>query len=83
MKFVKVDNILIKALSFIKFIRIHLKFIIIFIGFTYQTIDLKITYLKYETVFGIQPESRVENVPAISLCLNSKHLFEEINKKKR
>jgi hypothetical protein len=83
MKFVKVDNILIKALSFIKFIRIHLKFIIIFIGFTYQTIDLTITYLKYETVFSIQSESGVENIPAISLCLKSKQLFEEISKKKR
>ncbi len=44
---------------------------------------MTITYLKYETVFNIESESRFENIPAISLCLNSKHQFEEINKKKR
>ncbi len=64
-------------MNFLKFSRRNLKFIIIFIGFTYQAIDLKIGYLKYETVFNIETGSEQNNLPAVSFCNFEKTTFSD------
>ncbi len=51
------ENIYGKSVNFFKFFRRNLKSIIIFIGFTYQAIDLRIGFLKYETVVNIKTGS--------------------------
>jgi hypothetical protein len=63
-------------------LRRNLKFIMIFIGFTYQAIDLKIGYLKYETVFNIETGSEQNNLPAVSFCITSKKQLSVIEKNK-
>jgi hypothetical protein len=73
------ENFFGKSVKFIKFLRRNLKFIIIFIGFTYQAIDLTIGYLKYETVFSIKKGSKQENMPAVSFCVNSEKQISNIN----
>jgi hypothetical protein len=83
MNFEIIDNNLLKVLFFIKCMRRHFKFIIIFIGLTHQTIDLTINYLKYKTVISIRSESRVENWLSISFCLTSNYQLKVINEMKR
>jgi hypothetical protein len=52
-----IENIFGKKGNFFKILRRNLKSIIIFIGFTYQAIDLRIGFLKYETVINIKTGS--------------------------
>jgi hypothetical protein len=52
-----IENIFGKKVNFFKILRRNLKSIIIFIGFIYQAIGLRIGFLKYETVVNIKTGS--------------------------
>ncbi len=66
-----IENIFGKTVNFFKILRCNLKYIIIFIRFTYQAIDLRIGFLKYETVVNIKTGSEYKILPAISFCVTA------------
>jgi DNA-binding XRE family transcriptional regulator len=78
-----IENIFEKTVNFFKILRLNLKFIIIFIGFTYQAIDSMIGYLKYRTVVNIETGSEYKILPSMSFCVTSKRQLSEINMNKK
>ncbi len=52
------------------------------IGFIYRLIDSMITYTKFEIVFNIQEGPVDDEIPSISLCINSFEEFLKIKKEK-
>jgi hypothetical protein len=52
------------------------------LGFIYQLIDSTLTYCEYETVFKLKEEIHSQEIPSISVCINSYEEFLRITKAK-
>jgi hypothetical protein len=68
---------LIKLINFYK-----IGFLVSLVISTYQVIDLIITYNKYETVIDLKASKYLQEIPSITLCVETKHDLHKIIKNK-